>query len=70
MALFTSLSFRKQRKEKMSNYASINEFSQGWNFFTKNIDGDWGKFPCSEFACSGCDDWLDADNQNRNVYEL
>ena len=56
----------------MSDYISIAEFNQGWNFFIKKVD-DYGfnymlgKFPCSEFSCSGCDDWLDADNQNRNV---
>ena len=58
----------------MSDYVSIDQFNQGWNFFTKQIDcyavhegKMWGKFPCSDFSCSGCDDWLDADNQNRNV---
>ena len=52
----------------MANYVSINEFNQGWKFFAKKM-GNWeyGKFPCSSFSCSGCDDWLDADNQNRNV---
>ena len=57
----------------MANYVSINEFNQGWKFFAKRIDDfgeKWGKFPCSEFSCSGCDDWLDADNQNRNVLQV
>ena len=55
------------------DYVSIDQFNQGWNFFAKAIKYDGGnvafpgKFPCSSFSCSGCDDWLDADNQNRNV---
>ena len=57
------------------NYVSIDQFSQGWKFFAKetvNDDADMtfdGKFPCSEFSCTDpdCDDWLDADNHNRNV---
>ena len=64
---------RGQLIEKM-DYVSIAEFNQGWNFFAKKVDcrgfrgGEkWGNFSCSEFSCSGCDDWLDADNQNRNV---
>ena len=53
------------------DYVSIDQFNQGWNFFTKKIAGPgFGKFPCSSFSCSGCDDWLDADNQNRNVDKL
>ena len=63
-----------KNKEKMSDYVSIQEFNQGWNFFIKKINHGphkmWGKFPCSEFSCSGCDDWLDADNQNRNDDKL
>ena len=52
----------------MASYVSISEFAQGWNFFTKKMDDeDYGKFPCSDFDCSGCDDWLDCDNQNRKV---
>ena len=58
----------------MADYVSVDQFSEGWNFFIKKIYEDeeyrWGKFPCSSFSCSGCDDWLDADNQNRNVDEL
>ena len=50
----------------MAEYISVDEFDQGWNFFTKKIWGRWGKFPCSKFSCSGCDDWLDSENQNRN----
>ena len=55
----------------MADYVSIDEFNQGWNFFTKKIKffgkETFGKFPCSQFSCSDCDDWLDADNQNRKV---
>ena len=51
----------------MADYVTIGEFAQGWTFFIDKIDGDYGKFPCSDFACSGCDDWLDCDNQNRKV---
>ena len=29
-----------------------------------------GDFSCAKFRCSGCDDWLDADNQNRIVDKL
>ena len=54
----------------MSDYVSIDQFNQGWNFFAEEISGFWGKFPCSKFSCSGCDDWLDADNQNRNVDKM
>ena len=57
------------------DYVSIDQFNRGWNFFTKEIKDNEGnlvyigKFPCSEFSCTvtGCDDWLDAENQNRNV---
>ena len=55
------------------DYVSIDQFNQGWKFFARKIMDRYGrmehdgKFPCSEFSCSGCDDWLDADNQNRNV---
>ena len=56
------------------NYVSIDQFNQGWKFFAKEISKAYngevefpGKFACSSFSCSGCDDWLDADNQNRNV---
>ena len=69
----------------MPEYASIADFNQGWIFFTKKIkygqylvdeqvtlfdEEYYGKFPCSDFSCLGCDDWLDADNQNRNVDKL
>ena len=64
----------------MTDYDSIDEFNHGWNFFTKKIavhgfqtetyTDKLGKFPCSEFLCPGCDDWLDADNQNRNIDKL
>ena len=60
----------------MSDHVSIDEFNQGWKFFAKKITNYSaevvypGKFPCSDFSCSGCDDWLDADNQNRNVNKL
>ena len=66
-------------KRIMAEYVSVGEFSQGWNFFAKNIcfdeedegdEGDTacsGEFPCSDFSCSGCDDWLNCENQNRNV---
>ena len=71
LAFYVSVRVRGQVKEKM-DYVSIDQFNQGWNFFTKDCDSEYmdGKFPCSEFSCSGCDDWLDADNQNRNVYKL
>ena len=54
----------------MAEYVSIREFAQGWNYFTKKIKvivPQYGKFPCSDFSCSDCDDWLDCDSQNRNV---
>ena len=61
------------QKRKME-YVSIDQFNQGWNFFIKkiNVSGfpKWGEFPCSSFLCPGCDDWLDANNQNRNVDKL
>ena len=67
---------KKIQTEKVTknNDISIDEFDTGWQFFIKKIErfGEkkWGKFPCSKFTCSGCDDWLDADNQNRNVDKL
>ena len=57
----------------MARYVSINQFDNGWTFFAKKIEtysygyNCDGKFPCSDYACSGCDDWLDSDNQNRKV---
>lgn len=30
----------------------------------------WGKFPCSDFSCAGCDDWLNCYHQNRKVNKL
>ena len=56
----------------MSDYVSIDQFNRGWNFFTKKVYDPFmsGKFPCSDFSCPGCDDWLDADNENRNVNKL
>ena len=55
----------------MADYVSVDQFSEGWNFFIKKITNSegqvYGKFACSDFFCFGCDDWLDADNQNRNV---
>lgn len=63
----------------MADYVSIDEFNSGWTFFTKYISGAAsegvggipnGKFPCSYYSCSGCDDWLDTDNTNRNVNYL
>ena len=54
----------------MNHFVSIDEFNQGWKFFTKKTYGRYGKFPCSEFSCSGCDDWLDCENHNRNFYKL
>ena len=51
----------------MADNISIDDFNQGWNFFIKKIGDNWGSFSCSEFSCPGCDDWLNADNQNRNV---
>ena len=68
------------------NYVSIYQFNQGWEFFANEIYNyvdivnprqretvdivDHGTFPCSRFLCSGCDDWLDARNQNRNDKKL
>ena len=54
----------------MADYVLINQFNQGWKFFTKKVEHIEGKFPCSEFACSGCDDWLDAEKENRNADKL
>ena len=60
----------------MTNDVSIDEFNQGWDFFARKIKNGhqglvaFGKFPCADFLCSGCDDWLDADNQNRNIDKL
>ena len=55
----------------MAEYVSIGEFANGWTFFTKKLRcGDeklYGKFLCSDFLCTGCDDWLNCDNQNRKV---
>ena len=52
----------------MADYVSIAELSQGWTFFIKKMsDRSYGRFPCSDFGCSGCDDWLDCDNENRKV---
>ena len=61
----------------MTEYASIDEFNRGWKFFIKKIQQErqgwnmkYGEFPCSTFSCTGCDDWLDSENQNRNVHNL
>ena len=67
----------------MADYVSIDEFNQGWTFYTKTLSPpledvnqpgfdwpDYGYFPCSEFSCYGCDDWLDAFNENRKVKNL
>ena len=58
----------------MADYVSVDQFNHGWSFFAKKIktrlELRWGKFPCLKFSCSGCDDWLDADNQNRNIDSL
>ena len=60
----------------MTNYVSSDEFNQGWEFFARKIKNGgqgevaFGKFSCADFSCSGCDDWLDADNQNRKVDKL
>ena len=52
----------------MASYVSVSEFAQEWTFFAKYVSLNMeGKFPCSDFSCSGCDDWLDSDNQNRKV---
>ena len=54
----------------MADYVSIGEFGQGWTFFIHKIqvnEPKYGKFLCSDFSCSGCDDWLDCENQNRKV---
>ena len=58
----------------MADYVTVEEFADGWNFFAVKMvynnlnEKKWGKFPCSDFSCSGCDDWLDCDNQNRKVH--
>ena len=57
------------------DYVSIDQFNQDWKFFARKIVRSKretkhdGKFPCSEFSCTvpDCDDWLDAENHNRNV---
>ena len=58
----------------MSDYVTISEFSKGWKIFIEKIthyrEKKWGTFPCSAFSCSGCDDWLDADKENRNVDKI
>ena len=60
-------------QRNMAEYVSISEFVNGWTYFTKKIlltaDDEelYGKFPCSDFSCTGCDDWLDCDNPNRTV---
>ena len=55
----------------MADYVSISEFAQGWTFYTEKIsvgpEQRYGHFQCSNFDCSGCDDWLDCNNQNRTV---
>ena len=65
------------RNKIMTGYASIDEFNRGWNFFIREIQEErqggrkkYGEFPCSTFLCSGCHDWLDSNNQKRNVYNL
>ena len=50
----------------MADYVSIGEFDLGWTFFAKKVFL-YGDFPCSDFDCAGCDDWLDCENQNRKV---
>ena len=60
-------------EEKIGGYMTISDFAQGWTFFTKEISNNnekYGKFPCSDFSCSGCDDWLDCGNQDRNVTKV
>ena len=59
----------------MADYVTVDSFKQGWDFFTKKIyvagvGDEWGKFPCSDFACSGCNDWLDCDKPNRKVTKI
>ena len=50
----------------MADYVSVDQFNHGWTFFIKKIANQWGKFTCRQFRCSGCDDWLDFNNQNLN----
>ena len=58
----------------MADYVSIEDFNQGWNFFVRQItDGSekkHGLFCCFEFECTGCDDWLNVNYENRNVNNL
>ena len=57
----------------MADYVKIDEFDQGWTFFSKKIAHESGtmvnegEFPCSKFSCSGCDDWIGCENRNRKV---
>ena len=71
-----SVSRKTAFKRNMAEYVTIREFAQGWTFFARKIMYDDfvmvvdGTFPCVDFACSGCDDWLHSDNQNRKVENL
>ena len=62
----------------MADYVSVDQFREGWNYFTKEMvikNGDkneykWGSFTCGELGCEGCDDWIVAGNPNRNVLKI
>ena len=55
----------------MSNNISIADFNRNWTFFIRKIEKDLpGKFKCSSFSCPGCTDWLDADRENRKLYNF
>ena len=74
--LFVSFEETVSLASFMADYVSIDEFNNGWTFFIKKIkhgkERRWGTFPCSDFSCSetDCNDWLDCDNQNRNVIKF
>ena len=55
----------------MADYISMDAFNKGWSFYVKQItDGSekkYGLFRCYQFECTGCDDWLSINYENRNV---
>ena len=56
-----------QKRKLMAEYVSIDDFEQGWTFFAKKTSNYYGNFSCFNLLCSGCDDWLDCESQNRET---
>ena len=40
------------------------------NFYVKSIDSKYGKFPCENFSCPGCDDWLDCEPNTNRKFDI